>query len=144
MMRPSLIAAELRKVWRSRFFLLAFCVLLAVNLFLLWFGTGHTPGNVSAAAYGTLEREISGMSMQEMDAFLHAALARTQGLTRIAGVLREEAWTGGKQSENLRAEYAADFENYYDLYTSGNFLHYGETLSQEYRFYEKRIRRRAN
>ena len=129
-----LVFAELRKVWRSRFFLLAFAVLLAVNLFLLWFGTGHTPGNVPAAAYQTLEREIKGMSMPEMDAFLHTALARTQGLSRIANVLREEAWNGGKQSEYLRTEYAADFENYYDLYTTGSFLHYGETLSQEYRF----------
>ena len=129
-----LVFAELRKVWRSRFFLLTFAVLLAVNLFLLWFGTGHTPGNVPAAAYQTLEREIKGMSMPEMDAFLHTALARTQGLSRIANVLREEAWNGGKQSEYLRTEYAADFENYDDLYSTGSFLHYGETLSQEYRF----------
>ena len=41
-----LLSAELRKVWHSRFFLLAFSVLLGANLFLLWFGTGHTPGNV--------------------------------------------------------------------------------------------------
>lgn len=129
-----LIPAELRKVWRSRFFLLAFCVLLAVNLFLLWFGTGHTPGNVSAAAYQALEREISGMDMQEMDVFLHDALARTQGLTRVAGVLRNEAWNGGKPDEYWRAEYAEEFEKYYDLYLSRSFLHYGETLSQEYRF----------
>lgn len=134
MMRLSLVSAELRKVWRSRFFLLAFCVLLAVNLFLLWFGTGHTPGNVPAAAYQTLEREIAGMDMPQMDAFLHDALARTQGLTHIYGVLREEAWNGGRQNEFLRAEYASDFESYYDLYLSGSFLRYGETLSQEYRF----------
>ena len=134
MIRFSLLTAELRKVWRSRFFLLAFCVLLAVNLFLLWFGTGHTPGNVSAAAYGTLEREIGGMDMQEMDVFLHDALARTQGLTRVAGVLRNEAWNGGKPDEYWRAEYAEEFEKYYDLYMSRSFLHYGETLAQEYRF----------
>ena len=40
-----LFSAELRKVWQSRFFLLSFVVLLAVNLFLLWFGTGHTAGS---------------------------------------------------------------------------------------------------
>lgn len=34
-----LLSAELRKVWHSRFFLLAFSVLLGANLFLLWFGT---------------------------------------------------------------------------------------------------------
>ena len=45
-----LLSAELRKVWHSRFFLLAFSVLLGANLFLLWFGTGHTPGNVPSSA----------------------------------------------------------------------------------------------
>ena len=58
-----LLSAELRKVWHSRFFLLAFSVLLGANLFLLWFGTGHTPGNVPSSAYRKLEQQISGMSM---------------------------------------------------------------------------------
>ena len=39
-----LLSAELRKVWHSRFFLLAFSVLLGANLFLLWFGTGRCAG----------------------------------------------------------------------------------------------------
>lgn len=50
-----LLSAELRKVWHSCFFLLAFSVLLGANLFLLWFGTGHTPGNVPSSAYRKLE-----------------------------------------------------------------------------------------
>ena len=58
-----LLSAELRKVWHSRFFLLAFSVLLGANLFLLWFGTGHTPGNVPSSAYRKLEQQISGMSI---------------------------------------------------------------------------------
>ena len=61
-----LLSAELRKVWPSRFFLLAFSVLLGANLFLLWFGTGHTPGNVPSSAYRKLEQQISGMSMEEI------------------------------------------------------------------------------
>ncbi len=129
-----LVFAELRKVWHSRFFLLAFAALLAVNLFLLWFGTGHTPGNVPSAAYRTLEAEISGMTTEETDIFLHDALARTEGLSRIANVLRNEAWNGGRPDEVLREQYAEDFEAYYDLYTSKQFLRYGETLAQEYRF----------
>ena len=61
-----LLSAELRKVWHSRFFLLAFFVLLGANLFLLWFGTGHTPGNVPSSAYRKLEQQISGMSMEDI------------------------------------------------------------------------------
>ena len=66
-----LVGSELRKIWHSRFFLLAFTVLLGANLFLLWFGTGRTPGNVPAAAYRILEETLVGQSMEEMDAFLH-------------------------------------------------------------------------
>ena len=79
-----LLSAELRKVWHSRFFLLAFSVLLGANLFLLWFGTGHTPGNVPSSAYRKLEQQISGMSMEDMDDFLHEELARTEGLSHIS------------------------------------------------------------
>ena len=61
-----LLSAGLGKVWHSRFFLLAFSVLLGANLFLLWFGTGHTPGNVPSAAYRKLEQQISGMSMEDI------------------------------------------------------------------------------
>lgn len=129
-----LACAELRKVWHSQFFLLAFTVLLGVNLFLLWFGTGHTPGSVPPSAYRTLSGEISGMGMEETDAFLHNELARAKGLSHIYQVLREEAWNSGKENEYWRAEYADDFAAYYDMYKAGNFLRYGETLSQEYRF----------
>ena len=129
-----LIGAELRKVWHSRFFLLAFTVLLGANLFLLWFGTGRTPGNVPAAAYRALERSLAGQSMDEMDAFLHEELNRTEALSHIDSILRAEAWNGGRRDERARSQYAADFTAYYDAYQAGGFLRYGKTLAQEYRF----------
>ena len=129
-----LFSAELRKVWQSRFFLLSFVVLLAVNLFLLWFGTGHTPGSAPSQAYRTLAQQLSGMTMQEMDTFLHEELARTEALTHIDGIVRMEAYNNGKKDEQMRETYAADFEKYGDLYQTGDFLKYSETLSAEYRF----------
>ena len=105
-----LLSAELRKVWHSRFFLLAFSVLLGANLFLLWFGTGHTPGNVPSSAYRKLEQQISGMSMEDMDDFLHEELARTEGLSHIYNILRTEAYNNGQKDERLRETYADDFE----------------------------------
>ena len=129
-----LVGAELRKIWHSRFFLLAFTVLLGANLFLLWFGTGRTPGNVPAAAYRTLEETLAGQSMEEMDAFLHGELHRAEALSHIDSILRNEAWNGGKQDERLRQQYADDFTQYYDTYAAGGFLRYGKTLAQEYSF----------
>lgn len=129
-----LVTAELRKVWRSRFFLLAFAVLLGANLFLLWFGTGRTPGNVPAAAYRTLERALAGQSMEEMDAFLHGELHRVEALSHIDSILRAEAWNGGNRDETARQRYAADFAQYGEVYQAGGYLRYGKTLAQEYRF----------
>lgn len=129
-----LFSAELRKVWGSRFFLLAFFILLAANLFLLWFGTGHTSGGAPASTYHALEQRISGMSMEEMDGFLHDEQARAEALNHIDNILRTEAYNNGEKNERLREAYAADFETYYDAYKAGDFLRYGDTLIQEYRF----------
>ena len=129
-----LFSAELRKVWHSRFFLLAFCVLLSTNLFLLWFGMGHAPGHISSSAYRKLNQQISGMSMEEMDDFLHEKRARAEGLSYIYQVLRLEAYNSGRKNKELRETYADAFEQYYDIYEAGGFLEYGKTLGQEYRF----------
>lgn len=45
-----LVAAELRKVWRSRFFLVALAALLGANLFLLWVGTKPASSAFTPAA----------------------------------------------------------------------------------------------
>ena len=45
-----LLSAELRKVWHSRFFLLAFSVLLGAHQFFGLLGTAPKPGQVTAAA----------------------------------------------------------------------------------------------
>ena len=129
-----LAAAELRKIWRSRFFLTALGVLLAANLFLLWFGTQRAPGSAPASAYRALEAQTAGMGMDELDIFLHGELACAEALSHIDYTLRTEAYLGGKQDEALRAQYAEDFARYYGAYAAGDFLHYAPTLAQEYRF----------
>lgn len=129
-----LVTAELRKMWHSRFFLLAFAVLLGANLFLLWFGTGRTPGNVPAAAYRTLEQALTGQRMDEMDTFLHGELHRAEALSHIDSILRAEAWNGGKRDDMARQRYEDDFTQYGQVYEAGGFLRYGKTLAQEYRF----------
>ena len=129
-----LAAAELRKIWRSRFFLTALGVLLAANLFLLWFGTQRAPGSAPASAYRALEAQTAGMGMDELDTFLHGELARAEALSHIDYTLRTEAYRGGRQDEALRAQYAEDFARYYGAYVAGDFLHYAPTLAQEYRF----------
>ena len=103
-----LCRAELRKVWGSQFFLLSLAVLLCANLFLLWFGSSRAEGDAPNSAYKLIETSIGKMSMDEMSDFLHAELARVEGIVHIDGVLRNEAYSGGLRDEVLRERYAED------------------------------------
>ena len=129
-----LCGAELRKVWSGRFFLLSLAVLLCANLFLLWFGTSRAQGGAPYGAYHRIEKSISGMSMHEMSDFLHGELARVEGIVHVDGVLRSEAYSGGRRDETLRERYAGDFAAYEELYRAGGYLTYAPTLAREYAF----------
>lgn len=129
-----LIAAELRKVWHSRFFLVALAALLGANLFLLWVGTKPASSAFTPAAYHALYADIKGMDMPQMGEFLHESLRRAEAMSRIENVLRTEAWNGGRQDEYMRAQYAQEFSEFYEEYAAGGYLRYGDTLPREYTF----------
>ena len=129
-----LIAAELRKVWHSRFFLVALAALLGANLFLLWVGTKPASSAFTPAAYHALCADIKGMDMPQMGEFLHESLRRAEAMSRIENVLRTEAWNGGRQDEYMRAQYAQEFSEFYEEYAAGGYLRYGDTLPREYTF----------
>ncbi len=84
------------------------------------------------SAYRKLEQQISGMSMEDMDDFLHEEPARTE--LSLSYNIRTETPQQRSKKTNVRETYADDFEQYYDIYEAGGFLKYGETLAQEYRF----------
>ena len=105
-------SAELRKVWRSRFFLVALAALLGANLFLLWVGTKPASSAFTPAAYHALCADIKGMDMPQMGEFLHESLRRAEAMSRIENVLRTEAWNGGTQDEYMRAQYAQEFSEF--------------------------------
>lgn len=129
-----LTAAELRKVWHSRFFLVALAALLGANLFLLWVGTKPASSAFTPAAYHALCADIKGMDMPQMGEFLHESLRRAEAMSRIESVLRTEAWNGGRQDEYMRAQYAQEFSEFYEEYAAGGYLRYGDTLPREYTF----------
>ena len=129
-----LIAAELRKVWHSRFFLVALAALLGANLFLLWVGTKPASSAFTPASYHALCADIKGMDMPQMGEFLHESLRRAEAMSRIENVLRTEAWNGGRQDEYMRAQYAQEFSEFYEEYAAGGYLRYGDTLPREYTF----------
>ena len=129
-----LFCAEMQKVWRNRFFIVAFFVLLCTNFFLLWLHTNTASNSISPNAYRTFAQQTQDMSVSEIDIFLKDALDEAEGLWHIDFVLRTEASSGGQKIPAMREQFAQDFEKYYELYQSKNSLEYGNTFEQQVLF----------
>lgn len=127
---------ELKKIWQSRFFIVALLSLALLNLFLLWTSTGNGSAFTSHA-YKTMNTAIVGMSIDEKLSFINEEFRRTESLNLVSGVLRSEAYNNGKPYEYLREQYKADFAEFYELYEAGGYLKYTENLTDEYRFLQK-------
>lgn len=127
---------ELKKIWQSRFFIVALLSLALLNLFLLWTGTGKGSAFTSHA-YKTMNTAIIGMSTEEKASFISEEFRRAEALNMVAGVLRAEAYNQGKPDKYLREQYIAELAEFYDAYLSGGYLKYTENLTDEYRFLQK-------
>ena len=78
---------ELQKVWGKRSFLFAVCVLLALNLFFLWYThlpEGNTP---DLTAYKHFSQDIAGMSEAEKHAFVSDQKEILDGVSFVAEIL---------------------------------------------------------
>ena len=129
---------ELSKVWRRRAFVLSALALLAVNVFILWYsslGGSSAPG---LAAYKRLYADISGMSEEEKHAYVGKLRETIDGVTFVDDILLLRASGIGEQfAEQELAENPGVFEKYYDLYTSGAYLHYTDSLAAEKAFIDR-------
>ena len=61
---------ELWKIWGGRSFRLSVCVLLLLNLFLLWYGNLPGEDTPPLAAYKAFGRETAGMTQEEKGEYL--------------------------------------------------------------------------
>lgn len=131
-----LVKAEIKKVWQSRVFGIALAVLLCANLFLLWVVTNPLSGAYSSHAYKTMQASLQGLSMEEKQAFVNEEMRRVTGFAAIDNILRSQAY-GSVSGDYYRQQYKAEFDEFYDEYTLGNFLKYNSTLAREYLFLQK-------
>ena len=61
-----LIYYELAKIWRKRSLALSVCVLLILNLFLLWYVNCSNGENVPLSAYKSFQNEIAEMFIADL------------------------------------------------------------------------------
>lgn len=132
-----LIGAELYKVWHNRIFRLFLGVLLGVNLFLLWFVTNPGNGADTKAAYEKMSEQLAGKTMEEKQAFLQEEMRQANGLLVVDKVLRGEAYNYGMSDAEARETFAAELEEFEDLYRSKQYLKYNNTLAKECVFLRK-------
>lgn len=130
--------AELHKVWGGRLFPLLLAVLAAANLLLLWLGTRPTGQQPPAEAWRAVGAELSGRSMEEKGALLHARLEEAESLLRIGQYYQQLAW-GGYDTDTYRAEHAGMFEQYEQEYLDKSYHVYTDDVAGDYRLFRQLV-----
>ena len=129
---------ELSKVWRRRAFVLSALALLAVNVFILWYSGLGGPSAPGLASYKKLYEDISNMREDEKHIYVGELQETIDGVSFVENILLLRASGIGEQfAEQELAENPGVFEKYYDLYTSGAYLRYTDSLAAEKAFIDR-------
>lgn len=131
---------ELWKIWGGRSFRLSVCVLLLLNLFLLWYGNLPGEDTPPLAAYKAFGRETAGMTQEEKGEYLLVLKETMDGVLFVQEVLGLRGFSG-EMGETL-AEQAMEekpgvFEAYYELYQSGEYCRLTDSLWREHALIEE-------
>lgn len=135
-----LIPFEFSKIWRKRSFLLSMCVLLLINLFLLWYTTLPSEDTPPLSAYKTLRAELSGKGETEKDRYISELKEKIDGVCFVRDILGMQSFDnemGNTLAEQELQSHPGVFEKYYNLYQSGKYLQFTDSLEQEQAFIEE-------
>lgn len=135
-----LILFELAKIWKKRSFILSVCVLLAVNLFLLWYV--HLPDDATPplSAYKAFQEDIASMSEEEKAGYITGLKEKMDGIRLVRDVRNMQAMGSDMGDELAQQKMDANpgvFEQYSDLYKNGDYLLYTDDLTLEGNFVDE-------
>ncbi len=125
---------ELLKIWRKRSFLACLGILLALNLFVLWYGNQPREGKPSLFAYRTAASDMSGMDEQEKWEYIKALQEKLDNIAILQEILSLQAWgdeAGDALAAQLLQENPAIYETYMEELTEGGYLKYTDDLDKE-------------
>ena len=129
-----LIYYELAKIWRKRSLVLSVCVLLILNLFLLWYVNCSNGENVPLSDYKSFQNEIAGMSEIEKGDYISNLKETMDGVCLVQNVLDMQKMQGESGKALAEQEMTANpgvFEKYYKTYQAGSYLHFTDSIWQE-------------
>ena len=131
---------ELSKIWRKRSFLLAMCVLLLIHLFLLWYTNLPNENTAPLSAYKQLRTKLSGKSETEKGEYISGLKETIDGVCFVREILSMQSFEneiGNILAEQELKNHPGVFEKYYDLYQSGDYLQFTDSLERERAFIEE-------
>ena len=82
-----LMCFELDKVWRKRSFLLSVAVLLAINIFLLWYTNLPNNETPPLSAYKAVEKDLQHLSEAEKKSFIEDLYEDSKGVMLVNDIL---------------------------------------------------------
>ena len=130
-----LIRFELRKIWCKRSFLFSICVLLILNIFFLWYTNLGGERMPELSSYKRFQSDIAKMSGTEKKEYIEALKQTIDGVSFVGNILamQNSEMGAGFADQEMKA-HPGMFEDYYDLYKSGEYLHYTNSLELESAF----------
>lgn len=129
-----LISFELGKVWRKRNFQIFTWVLLALNLFMAWYLNLPKENAPPLSAYKAVCADISGMPENDKLQFIAGLKDRIDGLILVSEIINLKSRgddAGAALASQMQAENPGVFHQYLDIYHSGDYLTYTDSLYQE-------------
>lgn len=125
---------ELGKIWGQKRFLSGCLLLLTLNLFLLWYTNLPDETTADLSAYKTIQSELASMTEEEKGAYMKERKETMDGVGFVQEILMLRGISGEMGEAFVSQEMAGRpgvFEAYYELYQSGAYLRYTDSLWQE-------------
>lgn len=135
-----LIHFELRKIWCKRNFVFSVCILLILNVFLLWYTSLPDENTPELSAYKKFQSRISVMTETEKAAYLSDLKENIDGISfvqEISSIQNTNNEMGNDLAKQAMRQHPGVFEKYYDLYKSAKFLIFTDSLEKEKQFIDK-------
>ena len=125
---------ELKKIFGKKEFIIYITLLLCVNIFLLWFYTQPNSKTPPPSAYRKLTAELANVPAADRAEYIQNEFDRISGILKIDGLVKSYGRNSKGFRDAVNGEYKDVFLKYRDIYASGNYVKYADSMYTEYYF----------
>lgn len=129
-----LIFFELAKVWKKHQFALSIGILLFIHIFLLWYTSLPNEETPPCSSYKKIQKQLVHMSEEQKADYITQLKETIDGVYFVQDILVMQNFQNEMGDALVKQEMqnnAHVFEAYYDLYQSGDYLKFTDSLQQE-------------